>query len=244
LTNDEITRTLTIYIGIIGIPAYDGLDTVCSQRNSDSNIDYTETTLFRFFISPKLSIDYEETLNPRLFCPSQSYVTLDGVKFERRYLRIRVKNTGFVKATNCEAKMQIIASNDMKQLVWDRSSTSGVLRDISLQKNIRARKGEELVHVVFSDSRFTKTINEEYRAYASVSTVESLMNQQTLALDDALRLGFFDIEITVLSDEGAFCKSTFRVSPNINHSQLSMTKLDEESGNRRSKLFKLKNSWI
>jgi hypothetical protein len=198
-----------------------------------------------YFVNIKKLSDTDSfSKKPRLFSPSQSYVTLDGVKFERRYLRIRVKNTGFVKATNCEAKMQIIASNDMKQLVWDRSSTSGVLRDISLQKNIRARKGEELVHVVFSDSRFTKTINEEYRAYASVSTVESLMNQQTLALDDALRLGFFDIEITVLSDEGAFCKSTFRVSPNINHSQLSMTKLDEESGNRRSKLFKLKNSWI
>jgi hypothetical protein len=114
-----------IYIASIGIPTCDGLDTICSQRNSDSNIDYTG-----------------------LFCPSQSYMTLDGIKFERRYLRIMVKNTGFGKATNCEAKMQIIPSNDRKQLVWDRSSTSGVLRDIFIQKNIRARKGEELVHVL------------------------------------------------------------------------------------------------
>jgi hypothetical protein len=233
-----------IYIATVVIPTYDGLDSIYSQRNSDSNVDYTETSLFGFFISPKLSIDYDETKNPRLFCPSQRYRTLDGVEFERKYLRILVKNTGFIKATNCEAKMRIISSNDVKELIWDRAATSGVLREISLQKNIRARKGEELIHVVFSDSCFTRITNEEDRVYTSVSTMDSIINRDTLLLEDVLELREFDIEITVLSDEGAFCKSRFRVSPNVNYSQLTMRKLYEESGDRQSKLFKLKHSWI
>jgi hypothetical protein len=70
--------------------------------------------------------------------------------------------------------------------------------------------------------------------------MESIINQHALVFEDVLRLREFDIEITVLSDEGAFCKSRFRVSPNVDHSQLIMRKLDEESGNRWSKL-KLKS---
>jgi hypothetical protein len=101
--------------------------------------------------------------------------------FERRYLRILVKNTGFLKATNCEAKMRIISSNDIKQLMWDRAATSGVLQELSLHKNIGARKGEELVHVVFSDSRFTKDIIQG-PIYASASTSESLMDRNVIML--------------------------------------------------------------
>ncbi len=165
-------------------------------------------------------------------------MTAEGSTFERKYLRILIKNTGFVKATNCEAKMRIISSNDTKQLVWDRAATSGVLRDISLQKSIRARKGEELVHVMFSDSRFTKMSDLNYRIYASASTMESVVNQQMLSLEDGFGLENFDIEIEVLSDEGAFCKSTFQVHPNTNHSGLSMTKLSEHSGGKWSRLRK------
>jgi hypothetical protein len=218
------------------------LDTVRPQRNSDSSIDSTEAALFGFFISPKLTIDYDEALNPRLFCPSQTNVTAEGSTFERKYLRILIKNTGFVRATNCEAKMRIISSNDIKQLVWDRAATSGVLREISLQKNIRARKGEELVHVVFSDSRFTEMSNVDYRIYASAATMESVVNQQMLSLEDGFGLENFDIEINVLSEEGAFCKSTFRVRPNTNHSGLSMTKLSEQSGGKWSRLRRNKAS--
>lgn len=165
-----------------------------------------------------------------------------GATFERKYLRIVIKNTGFVKATNCEAKMRIISSNDIKQLVWDRAATSGVLREISLQKNIRARKGEELVHVVFSDSRFTQMSNVDYRIFASAATMESVVNQQTLSLDDGFGLENFDIEISVLSEEGAFCNCTFQVRPNMNYSALRMTKLYEQSGGKWSKLRRKKSS--
>jgi hypothetical protein len=220
------------------------LDTLRSQRRSDSSINsinFTEAALFGFFISPNLSIDYDEALNPRLFCPSQRYLTAEGKTFERKYLRILVKNTGFVKATNCEAKMRIVSSNDTKQLVWDRAATSGVLREISLQKNIRARKGEELVHIVFSDSRFTEMSKMDYRIFASAATMESVVNQQILSLEDGFGLENFDIEISVLSEEGAFCKSTFQVRPNMNHSGLSMTKLSEQSGGRWSRLRRKKS---
>jgi hypothetical protein len=57
-----------VYIVTIGISRYDRLDTICSQRNSDSSIDYTEASLSTFFISPKLSIDYDEIQNPDISC--------------------------------------------------------------------------------------------------------------------------------------------------------------------------------
>jgi hypothetical protein len=65
-----------------------------------------------------------------------------------------------------------------------------------------------------------------------------------MMLADGFGLGDFDIEITVLLEEGAFCKSVFCVSPNTDHTQLTMRKLGEESGNRWSKLFRLKHSRI
>jgi hypothetical protein len=152
------------------------LDTVCPQRNSDSNIDYTEATLSGFFISPRLRIEYEEKPeSARIFCPAQKYMLQDKSTFERKYLRIRIKNTGFVKATNCEAKMCILANDDVKQLVWEGSSSSIVLEGISLQKNIRAKKGEELIHIVFSDSRFADVS-------AWVSTTRSILPQNILSL--------------------------------------------------------------
>jgi hypothetical protein len=55
----------------------------------------------------------------------------NGNMFERKYLRILVKNTGFIKATNCESKMQIMSSNDIKELMWDIAATSGVLQELS-----------------------------------------------------------------------------------------------------------------
>jgi hypothetical protein len=172
-----------IYIETMIHPIYDGLGTIYSQRNSDSSIDYTETSLSTFFISPKLSIEYDEIRNPSLFCPSQRYFMTNGNMIERKYLRILVKNTGFIKATNCEAKMRIISSNVIKELMWDRAATSGVLQELSLHKNIRARKGEELVHVVFSDSRFIHD-NIQGPIFASVSTSESLnLNLMMLVLD-------------------------------------------------------------
>ena len=187
-------------------PIYDGLDSLYFQWNSNFSSDCTQASLSTFFIGPKLPIDYDETQNPRLFCPSQRYVIPNGNIFERRYVRILVRNTGFVKATNCEAKMRIISSNYIKQLIWDRAITSGVLQELSLHKNIRARRREELVHVVFSDSRFTNDIIQG-PIYASASTSESLMDRNMLILADGFGLENFDIEIAVLCEEGAFCKS-------------------------------------
>ena len=72
------------------------------------------------------------------------------------------------------AKVRILSNNDVKQLVWEGTSSSTVLEGISLQKNIRARKAEELVHIVFSDSRFTNIADENMRVYAWVPTMRSI----------------------------------------------------------------------
>jgi hypothetical protein len=170
-----------IYIASIVTSSYDVVDPVCFERHSDSSIDNTEAALLGFFISPKLSIEYEEKPeSARIFCPVQRYILHDGSSFERKYLRILVKNTGYVSANNCEAKMRMLSNNDIKQLVWEGTSSSTVLEGISLQKNIRARKGEELVHIVFSDSRFTNMADENKRVYAWVPTMRTIPPQNIL----------------------------------------------------------------
>jgi hypothetical protein len=167
------------------------MDTIRSERHSDSNIDYTEATLS----GPRLRIEYGEK-SARIFCPTQTYITQEGGSFERKFLRICVRNTGFVSAKNCEAKMRFLSNNDIKQLVWEGSASSTVLEGISPRKDIRARRGEELVHVCFSDSRFTNIPDENLRVTAWTSTMRAISPQNVLSLEDKL-IGY-DIEIMVL----------------------------------------------
>lgn len=219
------------------------MDTDRSQRDSDSGFNYTEESLFGFFISPKLRIEYEESPDSaRIFCPAQRYVTQDGNTFERKFLRIRISNTGFVSAKNCEAKMRILSNNDIKQLVWESSASSTVCEGISLRKdNIPARRGEALVHIVFSDSRFTNLADENFRVFAWTSTMRAISQQTILSLED--KLIDDNLEITVLSEEGAFCKSIFRVHADTNHLTLKMDRIYDESGGKWTKIRKRMPSW-
>lgn len=213
------------------------MDSVRFERHRDSSFDNTEATLSRFFISPKLSIEYEETPeSARIFCPAQRYTLQDGSSFERKYLRIVVKNTGYISAKNCEAKMRMLSNNDVKQLVWEETSSSTVLEGISLRKNIHARKGEDLVYVAFSDSRFTNIADENIRTYAWIPTMRSIPPQNILQLED--KLVDYDVEINILSEEGAFCKAVFRVYADTNHISLRMRKISEESGGKWTKIRK------
>ena len=99
-----------------------------------------EATLSRFFISPKLHIEYEETPETaNIFCPAQTYLTPDGTSFTRRYLRVRVKNSGYISATNCEAKIRI-SNRDVKQLVWDGARILYRLRRSFTQKRYSSTK--------------------------------------------------------------------------------------------------------
>ena len=41
-----------------------------------------------------------------------------------------------------------------------------------------------------------------------------------------------DVEINILSEEGAFCKAVFRVHTDINHMSLRMRKISEVSGGK------------
>jgi hypothetical protein len=223
-----------VYITNSVIASYNVLDTERSERNSDSSFSYTETTLFGFFISPSLKIEYEEKPeSARIFCPAQRYLVQDGSSFERKFLRICVRNTGFVSAKNCEAKMRILSNNDVKQLVWEGSASSSVLEGISLRKDIHARRGEELVHVSFSDSRFTNLADENFRVFSWASTMRAIPPQNVLSLED--RLDGSEVEITILSEEGAFCKSIFRIHADTNHLSLRMDKISDESGGKWSK---------
>ena len=169
--------------------------------------------LISFFSKAKLSIEHDEN-QPHTFSPELGLVTQDGnILCTQKYLRIFVKNKGRSIAHRCKAELQLVnedtpyrkPSTDLKPLTWSGPS---------LEKDIGAKNGKELLHVVFSDSRLSKLPEnpEDINIYALASTMESLYNPARMwRAQDGFGAGDFNIEITITSEEGQVAKSNFRI---------------------------------
>lgn len=183
--------------------------------------------LISFFSKPKLSIEYDEN-QPHAFSPELGLVTHDGNRFcTQKYLRVLVKNKGRSVARRCKAELQIInedtpyrkPSSEPKPLTWSGPS---------LEKDIGAKNGKELLLVVFSDSRLSELPEnrEDRNLYALISTMESLYPQAPIIrAQDGFGEGDFCVEITVTSEEGQAVKSKFRIVVERDFHRLRMQKI-------------------
>lgn len=114
-------------------------------------VPYVRKDIFSFFLKPKLKIEFDDPKNPDVntFAPSLEITPephdriVLGSKLKRRYLKVRIKNSGKELATNCEGEIRITKwpsgvsppSTYDKPLSWDQ-----VPSDTSRHRNIRTKK--------------------------------------------------------------------------------------------------------
>ena len=179
---------------------------------------------------PILSIEYSNEKNQQAtFAPELELVDTAlhpiygaSTRIIRKYLRVLVKNTGGGVARNCKANLRLVRfeserapTDDSKALVWE-----GRL----LERNIAAKGGSELLHVVFSDSSFDERSDN---IHALVSKDENLYPQirNVIWAQDAFGIGIFEVELTIMSEEGSSVKAMLRINVTKSFKELSMEKL-------------------
>jgi len=169
-----------------------GSDTYRYKWSSDFRNPTSERT--GFFIKPKLSLDYN-TKESAIFNPQLELHNDSGnaLGISRRWLKIRVKNTGSAAAYNCKAKLAVtegtsqVRPHDTKRLIWDDSSES---------VTISPKKDSELLHIAFTDSNFGLNQNQ---IFAMISDSQSERFPPKTA-QNGLGMGKFTITITVTSE--------------------------------------------
>jgi hypothetical protein len=208
-----------------------GNNTCVHSFNSVNNSSNRETGL-RYFFRPKLRIEFHEDKEKSTFTPERTFGETRNAIFIRKYKRIRVRNNGRGLARNCKARLEITIpkgadpnrypSDDSRNLYWEGS---GIQQDTSTIKNIQPMEGRELLHVVFSDSRFLNTSMIPQQKFASISTNESL-NHLGIVVEDGFAEGDFIVVVTVVSDETA-TRAKFKVHVERDYRGLSMNKLSK-----------------
>ncbi len=160
-----------------------------------------ERNLFEIFFKPKLKILLDKSqlasYKPELERVENGHPS--GIK--RKWLRIKIKNTGSVTAINCKVKLDIldgdspIRPSDTKRLIWD---------DFSSTMNIYPKDTGEFCHVVFSNTNFPEFIA------ATISSEQAEKNPESTR-QNGLGTGKYKIQITVTAENQASTSKTFNL---------------------------------
>ncbi|HYZ97064.1 MAG TPA: hypothetical protein VE524_10760 [Nitrososphaeraceae archaeon] len=187
-------------------------------------------TLSGFFFKPKLSIEYNNLPDTNIEQNTMPYGNT------RRFLKLIVRNTGKGIAENCEALLTFQKtdnnrppSTETKNLMWDNSQEF---------RSIGAKKGEAILHIVFSDSTFSnlqidyesgKTLEENMKTYAKISTIRSFSNLNPNVnpyVQDGIGIGNTDFKLKIQSLDSSIIEKTIRIKVSQNWQDLSMELLD------------------
>jgi hypothetical protein len=199
------------------------------NRNLRSNYGRNKT-LSGFFFKPKLSIEYNNLPDINIEQNTMPYGNT------RRFLKVIVRNTGKGIAENCEALLTFQKtdnnrppSTETKNLMWDNSQEF---------RTIGAKKGEAILHIVYSDSIFAnvqidyesgKTIEENKKTFTKISTIRSFSNLNPNVnsyVQDGLGIGNTDFKLKIQSLDGSSIEKKIRIKVSQNWQDLSMEILD------------------
>jgi len=169
---------------------------------------------------PKLSIEYNKK-NQDVFFPE--YIIGQDEKSQniiRRDIQVRIENKGGV-ARKCKAYLQliksykstIVPSKEEKHLIWARNNSEEI--------DIDAKKGRELLHIVFSDSYLKK----KGGGYCAFISTKSAFKTPFNRAQEGFGTGDFEVELIVISEEGSSSKAQFRLHVDKDFRKLSMEKI-------------------
>jgi len=164
---------------------------------------------------PQLSIEYDKNKKQSTFSPELQQINIQDRKIisTRKYLKVRVKNSGGI-ARNCKAELTGTPSEEPKCLIWGREEQ---------QIDIGAINGHAILNVVFSDSILDTIPNNNIHAF--VSTKETLYSQGFYPSQDGFEIGEYEIEITVISEDGSSTQSKFKIHVDKDFRKLSMERI-------------------
>lgn len=198
------------------------------------------------FFRPKLRLEFDGHRRQNDYAPSS--IIHDHTQ---RYLRIYVENKGHRSVHNCQAEISVIIpdganemlfpSDEWKRLAWGRFPQSNDLTD---KRDIRGH-GKELLHIVFSDSRFesiqmSSEAEKRLAGISSIDTFHSLSSallpegQTYLKPQDGFTIGEFDLELSITSDEGPYIQAMLTIQVERNFHELRIKKIHP-----RRRLFSL-----
>jgi hypothetical protein len=170
---------------------------------------------------PKLSIVYDPHGLPDQFAPA---LETFGLGLSRKFLKVKIINTGIAVAENCKATLKAIKwdekakppSKEPKPLLWDSGEK---------YQDIGAINGEELLHIVLSDSRLAPSNRDEVFALVSTPDTVRMIPSSVIRAQDAIGRGDYDFELTITSKDGHQIKGTFRAHVTENYMDLAMERI-------------------
>lgn len=173
---------------------------------------------------PILSIIHDPEVSPATYTPASTFtyrIDNEEGRFDRKFLKIAVENTGEEVAKNCKARLRIlrpypentrIPSDEPKPLLWDSGSTT---EDISPEDFA-------ILYVVLADERDFLT-KDNY--FALVTTPHTINNLWNIRAQDGFGLGNFHVEVVVTPQTGESIRAIFRIQITANWRELSMIRV-------------------
>jgi hypothetical protein len=204
----------------------------CSYSNEQGN-------LFRFFIKPKLSIEYDADLNFHEETAVHKTNQMSSYAL-RRFLTLTVRNKGRGIAKDCSAMLRVIPSKTTaktmpsgqdKRLVWENQTH---------YITIGAKKGKARLNIVFSQddfkhpqfkSRGAGYVPEQEKVYAKVSTNNSVsftsLSSSFIGFpEDGLGIGDTYFSLLVNTIDGYFTEAKFKIKVTDNWQDISLEMID------------------
>ena len=191
---------------------------VCRNSRIHNRVNISrKRDLRQFFIKPDLFLEIRDddvaTFRPELQIPERG--------INRQHLRVRVVNRGRGVATNCIAKFRL---TEQTPNTTNPSLDSKVLRweDGSNDKTIYPRGEDEILNVIFSDSDLRQlTGRSGQNIFALVATNAAYTSREHRA-QDGFGHGDFYAELSVRSEEGAYCWVNLDIRIGQNHNDVSI----------------------